>query len=106
MRVWDEILVTVDGFEGFMWEKHAQSQSFGIFGPGRAGGGGYHGGGGVGEPRTGIIHAPEHQFQCQTRPLRADFGGVQLYIQSIDSGSSSTIEGTSCSLVVGYLLLG
>ena len=41
--VWDEILVTVDGFGAATWEKYAQSQGFGIFGPGR--GGGYHGGG-------------------------------------------------------------
>ena len=33
------VLVTVDGFVAAMWEKHAQSQGFGIFGPGRAGGG-------------------------------------------------------------------
>ena len=42
--VWDEILVTVDGFGAAMWEKYAQSQGFGVVGPGRAGGrGGYHG---------------------------------------------------------------
>ena len=34
--VWDDILVTVDGFGAAMWEKYAQSQGFGIFGPGRA----------------------------------------------------------------------
>ena len=46
--VWDEFLVTVDGFGAAMW---------GIFGPGRAGGiPGRGGGGGVGEPRTGIIY--------------------------------------------------
>ena len=36
--VWDEILVTSDGFGAAMWEKCAQSQEFGIFGPWRAGG--------------------------------------------------------------------
>ena len=40
--VWDEILVTADGFGAAMREKCAQSQGFGIFGLGRAGGG-YHG---------------------------------------------------------------
>ena len=49
---WDAILVTVVAFGALMWEKCAQSHSFGL---GR--GGGYHwGGGGVGEPRTGIIY--------------------------------------------------
>ena len=61
MSVWDEILV---------WQTHAQSQGCGIFRPGRAGqkvgGGGDEagipwgqggGGGGLGEPRTGIIQA-------------------------------------------------
>ena len=52
--VWDEILMTVDGFGAAMWEKYAWSQGFGIFGPGRAGGGG--GGAGMGGPRTGIIY--------------------------------------------------
>ena len=42
-----------------MWERCAQSQGFGIFGPRHAGGGIplREGGGGVGEPRTGIIQA-------------------------------------------------
>ena len=45
--VWDEILVTVDGFRAAMWEKCAQSRGFGIFGLGMLGvGGRYHGGGG------------------------------------------------------------
>ena len=35
--VWNEILVTVDVFGDAMCEKCAQSQGFGIFGPGRAG---------------------------------------------------------------------
>ena len=41
--------MTVDGFGAARWEKSAQSQGFGIFGPGRAGwgcGGGEGGGGG------------------------------------------------------------
>ena len=42
---WDAILVTVVAFGALMWEKCAQSHSFGL---GRVGGG-------VGEPRTGII---------------------------------------------------
>ena len=51
---WDAILVTVVAFGALMWEKCAQSHSFGL---GRVGGGGgYHWGGGVGEPRTGIIY--------------------------------------------------
>ena len=36
----DEILVTFDGFGAAMSEKSAQSQGFGVFGPGRAGGAG------------------------------------------------------------------
>ena len=36
-----------------MWKTCAQSHRFGL---GRLGGGGYHWGGGVGEPRTGIIY--------------------------------------------------
>ena len=52
---WDAILVTVVAFGALMWKKCAQSHNFGL---GRVGGGGgYHWGGGVGEPRTGIIHA-------------------------------------------------
>ena len=44
---WDAILVTVVGFGALMWKKCAQW----------GGGGGYHWrGGGVGEPRTGIIY--------------------------------------------------
>ena len=35
--VWDEILVTVDGFGAAMWEKCAQSHGFGMFGPVRGG---------------------------------------------------------------------
>ena len=45
--------MTVVAFGALMWEKCAQSHSFGL---GRVGGGGYHWGGGVGEPRTGIIY--------------------------------------------------
>ena len=53
--------MTVDGFGAAMWEKHAQSQGFGIFGPGRARGGGEDtmgvgGKGRVAETRTGKIH--------------------------------------------------
>ena len=54
--VWGEILGTVDGFGAAMWEKCTQSQGFGIFGPGRAGGDAMARGGGVGEPITGIIY--------------------------------------------------
>ena len=36
---WDAILVTVVAFGALMWEKCAQSHSFGL---GRVGGGGYH----------------------------------------------------------------
>ena len=51
---WDAILVTVVAFGALMWKKCAQSHSFGL---GRVGGGGdYHRGGGVGEPRTGITY--------------------------------------------------
>ena len=52
---WDAILVTVVAFGALMWKTSAQSHRFGL---GRmGGGGGYHwGGGGVGEPRTGIIY--------------------------------------------------
>ena len=61
--------MTVDGFGAARWEKSAQSQGFGIFGPGRAGwgcGGGEGGGGwGVGEPRTGIIYG---QYGCWRVP--------------------------------------
>ena len=49
---WDAILVTVVAFGALMWEKCAQSHSFGL---GRVGGG-IPLGGGVGEPRTGIIY--------------------------------------------------
>ena len=52
--VWDEILVTVDGFGAAMWAKYAQSQGFVIFGAARAGGGG----GGLGESRTGSYMLP------------------------------------------------
>ena len=45
--VWDEVLVTVDGFGAAMWEKYAHSQGFGDLGvPG----------GGGGKRRTGIMH--------------------------------------------------
>ena len=49
--VWDEILMTVDGFGGPVWEKCAHLQGFGMLGPGRAGGYLDHwvGGGGGGE---------------------------------------------------------
>ena len=50
---WDAILVTVVAFGALMWKTCAQSHRFGL---GRVGGGGYHWGGGVGEPRTGIIY--------------------------------------------------
>ena len=40
---WGAILVTVVAFGALMWEKCAQSHSFGL---GRVGGGGYHWGGG------------------------------------------------------------
>ena len=49
---WGAILVTVVAFGALMWKTCAQSHRFGL---GRVGGGGYHGGG-VGEPRTGIIY--------------------------------------------------
>ena len=49
---WDAILVTVVAFGALMWKTCAQSHRFGL---GRVGGG-YHWGGGVGEPRTGIIY--------------------------------------------------
>ena len=51
---WDAILVTVVAFGALMWKTCAQSHRFGL---GRVGGGGDTiGGGGVGEPRTGIIY--------------------------------------------------
>ena len=56
---WDAILVTVVAFGALMWEKCAQSHSFGL---GRVGGGGIPLGGGVGEPRTGIIYT--NTFSC------------------------------------------
>ena len=49
---WDAILVTVVAFGALMWKKCAQSHRFGL---GRVGGGDTIGGG-VGEPRTGIIY--------------------------------------------------
>ena len=50
---WDAILVTVVAFGALMWKTCAQSHRFGL---GRVGGGGgIPWGGGVGEPRTGII---------------------------------------------------
>ena len=52
---WDTILVTVVAFGALMWKKCAQSHRFGL---GRVGGGIALGGGGVGEPRTGIIYSP------------------------------------------------
>ena len=48
--------MTVDGFAAAMWEKYAQSQGFGLFGPGRAGGGG--GGWDTIESRDHIIITP------------------------------------------------
>ena len=50
---WDAILVTVVAFGALMWKTCAQSHRFGL---GRVGGGYHWGGGGVGEPRTGIIY--------------------------------------------------
>ena len=52
---WDAILVTVVAFGALMCKTCAQSHRFGL---GRVGGGGipWGGVGGVGEPRTGIIH--------------------------------------------------
>ena len=58
-RIGCEILMTVDGFGAARLEKCAQSQGFGMHGPGRGGGGG---GRGVGEPRTGIIYGPRVFF--------------------------------------------
>ena len=52
-RVWDAILVTDDGFGARMCKKCAQSHRFGL---GSGWGGVPLGGGGVGEPRTGIIY--------------------------------------------------
>ena len=52
--------MTVDGFAAALWEKCTQSQGFGISGPGRAGRGVDTMGGGIGEPRTGIIHSFIH----------------------------------------------
>ena len=49
---WDAILVTVVAFGAHMWEKCAHSHSFGLGRVGR----GIPMGGGVGEPRTGIIY--------------------------------------------------
>ena len=49
----DAILVTVVAFGALMWKTCAQSHRFGL---GRVGGGGIPWGGGVGEPRTGIIY--------------------------------------------------
>ena len=51
---WDAILVTVVAFGALMWKKCAQSHRFGL---GRVGVGDTIGGGGVGEPRTGIIYS-------------------------------------------------
>ena len=51
-RLWDAILVTDDGFGALMCQKRAQSQ----IRLGEWGRGGYHWGGGVGEPRTLIIY--------------------------------------------------
>ena len=48
---WDAILVTVVAFGALMWKTCAQSHRFGL---GRVGGDTM--GGGVGEPRTGIIY--------------------------------------------------
>ena len=50
---WDAILVTVVAFGALMWKTCAQSHRFGL---GGWGGGDTIGGGGVGEPRTGIIY--------------------------------------------------
>ena len=50
---WDAILVTVVAFGALMWKTCAQSHRFGL---GRVGGGIPLGGGGVSEPRTGIIY--------------------------------------------------
>ena len=51
---WDAILVIVVAFGALMWKTCARSHRFGL---GRVGGGGGDTmGGGVGEPRTGIIY--------------------------------------------------
>ena len=56
---WDAILVTVVAFGALMWKTCAQSHRFGLGRVGvGAGGGDTIGGGGVGEPRTGIIYNP------------------------------------------------
>ena len=55
-RLWDAILVTDDGFGARMCKKCAQSHRFGLLGWVGGGGGIPLGGGGVGEPRTGIIY--------------------------------------------------
>ena len=56
------------------------------------------GGGGGSANREPESYMPlKNSFSSKSRPLRAVFGGVLLYIQSFDSGSSSTIEGTSRS---------
>ena len=52
---WDAILVTVAAFGALMW-KSVHSHTDSAWG-GWGGGGGDTIGGGVGEPRTGIIHA-------------------------------------------------
>ena len=64
---WGAILVTVVAFGALMWEKCAQSHSFGL---GRVGGGGIPlgGGGGVGEPRTGIIYTTIMEFGPKDHP--------------------------------------
>ena len=68
---WDAILVTVVAFGARMWQKCAQSHSFGL---GRVGGGDTIGGGGVvGQPRTGIIYA----FPASPSPNGMVWNGVR-----------------------------
>ena len=68
---WDAILATVVAFGALMWKKCAQSHRFGL---GRWEGGGgdtIGGGGGVGEPRTGIIYTLKRLFKAESAPARA-----------------------------------
>ena len=60
---WDAILVTVVAFGALMWKKCAQSHRFGL---GRVGVGDTIGGGGVGEPRTGIIYTFIHDVLLES----------------------------------------
>ena len=53
---WDAILVTVAAFGALMW-KSVHSHTDSAWEGGEGGEGILLGGGGVGEPRTGIIHA-------------------------------------------------